>query len=290
MPTISRRRWRLTLDAAKFGNTTELLTNTTPKVFKGNDLQIEGAVFDNGVLQSVANLSYLRLEGYATLNGTLLFAQTINAVDLDDTVDSTTWTDGSKEHVLFTLTNAQLNQAASPTCWLLIYAVTTDVPGREITLFAGNFTIVDDGGGSAESPPDPVSGHYTTAESDARYLQPAHVPASGSVLLAGELAVDAEGGYYYAEQAMQVLGLRVTGMGTAPTGAALQGKVVDESGTELVAAAELVAAGAFRGRWIFASPLTLAAGDELALKLTQVGSSLPGAWLCADWILKPVIA
>jgi hypothetical protein len=198
MSTLGRTRIRLAGDAANFNGPLDVNSRATPQFWRGNDVQFEIAVFFNGVLQSVANLASVTLEirtpgpagGAPDPSSTPLMSATVDAGSLDNTLTSDTWADGSNQQALITFTSTQSNIAAGAQ-WLSLWVITTDSPGRVITLAAGPVRVLEDGSGLTTTPPTPDDTYYTAVQSDARYLavdDPTDVAAARATLGLGTAA------------------------------------------------------------------------------------------------------
>ena len=174
MSTLGRTRIRLAGDAANFNSPLDVNSRATPQFWRGNDVQFEIAVFFNGVLQSVANLASMTLEirvpgpagGAPDPSTTPLMSATVYSGALDDTTTQDTWNSGTQQQALITFTAAQSNIAAGPQ-WLSLWVVTTDNPGRVITLTAGPIRVLEDGCGPTATAPSPSDSYYTEAEVNA---------------------------------------------------------------------------------------------------------------------------
>ncbi len=178
MPTLSRNRIRLAADAALFSAPLDQQTAATPSFWRGNDLQFEIAVFNNRILQSVANLASLTVEirarasdgGPPDPSTAPLMAATVQAASLDDTLTNQNWDEGSGAHAQVSFTAAESNIVAGDH-WLLVQALTTDSPARRLTLTAGLIRVLEDGGGLVSEPVPAGPLYYNASESDARYCQ-----------------------------------------------------------------------------------------------------------------------
>jgi hypothetical protein len=178
MSTLSRTRIRLAADAAVFSAPTDAQTLATPAFWRGTDVQFELAVFNNRILQSVANLASLTVEVKAAAEGTgapdpasaPLMSATVSS--FDDTVSAESWEDGSKEHALVAF-SAQESAVGAGDHWLVVHALTSDNPGRRLTLAAGPIRVLEDGTGSEEPPQIDAIAYYTASESDGRFLRQA---------------------------------------------------------------------------------------------------------------------
>jgi len=174
MSTLGRTRIRLAGDAANFNSPLDVNSRATPQFWRGNDVQFEIAVFFNGALQSVANLASMTLEirvpgpagGAPDPSATPLMSATVYAGALDDTTTQDTWNSGTQQQALIAFTAAQSNIAAGPQ-WLSLWVVTTDNPGRVITLTAGPIRVLEDGCGPTATAPSSSDSYYTEAEVNA---------------------------------------------------------------------------------------------------------------------------
>jgi hypothetical protein len=175
MSTISRRRIRIALDAGKATNYKHLDATTAqnPQHWRGNDLQVELAVYFGSTLQDIANLASITLEvkaANAAAADAALMSKTVAAVDLDNTLDASTWAAGTKQHALVVFTGTETNIPAT-TYWLVVSALTNDSPARAITLGVADFIIAEDRTGDTTVPQVLAGTAYTQAEADARYVQ-----------------------------------------------------------------------------------------------------------------------
>jgi hypothetical protein len=151
-------------------------TSQVPKLWRGNDVQFEIGVFYGNDIMSIEDLASMTLQVRDGRTGTVQMSKTIDAADMDNTLDADTWEDESKQHALISFTGAETSLSlgssgeTSKDLWMVVAAQTTNTPAREITLAAGTFTIEEDGYGTGDTPPTPEDDYYTQAESDARYM------------------------------------------------------------------------------------------------------------------------
>ena len=190
MTQLSRARIRLEADAAK--NTEndamkDVLWNATPHLWRGNDVQFEIGLFVAGtIVDDVNNIESLTVEVRPSSDrtGTPVMTKTLQAGDLNSPPTQAEWDtqDATKCHALVVFTgdetNVNLGTATSVAYWLTVSVVTTDSPGRDITVGFSTLTIEEDGAGAAGSPPtnDPL--YYTRTQCDARYAR--QTPDAGS--------------------------------------------------------------------------------------------------------------
>ncbi len=179
MTTLSRRRIRLAADAARLDAPCDALTNFTPAFYRGNDLQVEFALFSGSTLLDVSNITSVTLEIKNSdelhtppePSAEVLMTKTLTAANLNTALAAADWNAGTAQHGAFTFTAAQANIAAGHK-WLVLWALTSDDPGRVITVAAGPVSVLEDGAsGSISEPPETGDLYYTSTQSDARYLQ-----------------------------------------------------------------------------------------------------------------------
>lgn len=173
MTQISRRRIRLKLDYAKKTSErfTDVRTDGTPELWVGNDVQFEiGFFFAAAIIDDITNITSLTLNVRKdNASGALLMTKTITGAELTSCI-SEAWENGSGQHALVTFAGAEAN-VAEGSHWLAVAIVTTDDPGRSVTIGTTNIKLVQDGIGS-EAAAQAVDGlAYTKPEADARYVQ-----------------------------------------------------------------------------------------------------------------------
>jgi hypothetical protein len=288
MPTLQRNRFRIKADAGEFAAPKDFFTSTTVKFWRGTDLQFEIGVFFRAVLQSIANLASITIEIKEPANGGApdpatapLMMKTVLAVDLDDTVDDETFANGTKQHALAVFTNTESNIPAGNK-WLLVYAL--DDLGQKFTLAAGLCQVVEDGGPSTGDPEALEVGYYNEDQIDA--LLAAAKPIYISMFFSGT-ATDEQGfGYFKAKAACQIQGMQIFAQ-VAPTGRNLTLDLINGVGAEQSKVGTLTA-GSTVQETTFGTPLTLAAGDVIQLKIKSVGSTEPGDSLTVQLFGVPV--
>lgn len=179
MTILSRKRIRLLGDqSTRTGEKMkDILTASTPELWRGNDAQFEIAIGSNGsIIDDISNIASLTIEvkPAADRDGVALMTKTVEAGDLQ-ALSQSDWDSKGTEyyHALAAFTAAETNIAISTdtaSYWLVIGVITKDSPGRHITLQASTLLIVEDGTGTAGSPPTNIDNYYTKGESDARYV------------------------------------------------------------------------------------------------------------------------
>ena len=173
---LTRDRIRLALETTtKNTPASDVLSGSTPTIWRANDVAFEFAVFVGGtLLASLANIDSITMVATAyddrqsalVLTGIVRHAD-LAAITLDD------WNAGTAQHGTIAIsgdfTALDLDGKTSRDFWLSFYALTTDVPAKKITLGSSLLTVQDDGSGAANSPlPEPPAA-YTKAEADARF-------------------------------------------------------------------------------------------------------------------------
>jgi hypothetical protein len=171
---LQARRIRLAADAGK--KTSEkikdVFTGGTPELWRGNDVRIEiGLFLDSTILSDITNIATLTLEVKPTADKTAapLMTKTLTSGDLTACLDAD-WTAKTGQHGVIEFTGTESNIPVA-SYWLVISATTTDSPGKSITIGATDFSIVEDGAGSADSPATYENNVYTKGESDGRFVQ-----------------------------------------------------------------------------------------------------------------------
>jgi hypothetical protein len=171
---LQARRIRLAADAGK--KTSEkikdVFTGGTPELWRGNDVRFEiGLFLDSTILSDISNIATLTLEvkDAADKTGAPLMTKTLTSGDLTACLDAD-WTAKTGQHGVIEFTGTESNIPVA-SYWLVISATTTDSPGKSITIGATDFSIVEDGAGSAGSPATYENNVYTKGESDGRFVQ-----------------------------------------------------------------------------------------------------------------------
>lgn len=174
MSTLTRRRIRCKIDAAQ--KTTfkfvDVKTSSTPEFWRGNDLQFEiGIAWNGSLITDISNIASLTLQVKASAAATeILMTKTLAAVDLVNTVTEANWADDSNQHALVAFTGTEANIVAG-TYHMGVSVVTSDSPGRDITLGATTLVVTEDGAGASGTPQVTDGLAYTQAEADARFVQ-----------------------------------------------------------------------------------------------------------------------
>lgn len=147
-------------------------TNRTAESVRSNATRFEFGFFNAaGVACDLANVESLNLKLQPSQDDEtgVLADQTITVLDLTTTAE--TWADGTKQHAVFELSNAEMNLAvdSSPrSLWLVVTAIMDD--GYEYTLTGGIFNLHEDNNAAGDPPPENPGTALTLEQGDARYL------------------------------------------------------------------------------------------------------------------------
>lgn len=172
MSAFSESVVRLVLDTRHRGMAVDANTGDTPSIWRGAAARFDWALFFGEDLKSVGKLSSVSLEVKPKDNrlGRALMSSTVSGELLNDALLLDNWQAGSDQHGTFRfaadLTALDLGGKNEEQFWLVISALTNDVPARRVTLDATLLTIVEDGtpvecGGPPQGPNlVPVSSHY----------------------------------------------------------------------------------------------------------------------------------
>lgn len=150
---------------------TDVFTAQNIETVRGNATRFEFGFFDfSGVAMDLSSVESLNLKIQPDqVTPGVLADKTISVLDL--TMDAESWADGTKEHALFELSNAEMNidpDTTSRPLWLVVTAITT--AGDEVTLCGGTLLLKEDNNGTADPPPEFPGTSITLEQADARYL------------------------------------------------------------------------------------------------------------------------
>ena len=184
MPTLTRKRIRLGIDADKGDLVKDQLTGATPELWRGNDVQFEIGILWNSLVADISNLADITLTlRVGDALGALAAQKVVEAAEFNLALTDAEWNGKSAQHALIPLTAAETNLdlggTKEKTFHLVVDARTTDNPARTITLGVSSLKVREDGAGVAGNPPanDPL--YLTIPQSDARY--PRKVGGPGEV-------------------------------------------------------------------------------------------------------------
>lgn len=225
MVLLRRSRIRMAADQATQTSESmlDILTNATPELWLGNDVQFEVALFDGGTLiNDLSNITSLVLEvkELANRNSAPLMTKTLAGASLN-TITIENWNDGTQQQALFTFSAAETNIDLSGAAdqerdyWLIVAMITNDNPGRLITIQQSVLKIVEDGTGTAAPPPETQELFYNQVEADQRFQQQA--PDQGSVRFKNGKDIyifNIDDGLFYPLVVNTIGGSPVLGLGT----------------------------------------------------------------------------
>lgn len=150
---MNKRTIRIKSDLQSVTNDlTDVLTSAAPKFFSGEDVDIEVGVFTGSTVEDVSNVTSVITEvkklsaGGPPVSNQAYLVQKTNS-SFDNTLASSTWDDGTKQHFTIALTDVDTAALKEGIKWLSSYAVLSD--GTKITLFAGKVQITQDGTGDS---------------------------------------------------------------------------------------------------------------------------------------------
>jgi len=148
---LSRKIIRIPLDTQNpEGLSIDGLTTSTPDLFNSSDVQMQFGVFIGPTIQDVSDFSSVTISIWPsqTFTGSPLATATVSA--FDNTLDDSSWSDGTKQHFLANFTNAQmtfaLGGAKSATFWASVTMITSDGTPRQMALGVFNLNVVESDG------------------------------------------------------------------------------------------------------------------------------------------------
>jgi len=177
MSTLSRKRIRLLADQSTrtSDKISDVLTSSTPELWRGNDVQFEiGLAINEVIRDDISNLASVSLtlrRGSAA--GAELVTKSVAAAQLTD-ISQAQWTAGTHQHALVVLTREETAwtlTGSSENLWLVVSQATNDAPGRDLTIQHTILKFVEDGTGTGDYVTSNPDQYYTKSETDARYLQ-----------------------------------------------------------------------------------------------------------------------
>jgi len=165
--SLSTRTARLAADVSA-----QLPTSFTLESWRGNAFDLELGVFDGTTVQDLSDVSSVTCIARNQGQSSIAMTKTVVSADIDNTLDSSSWQDESKQHVTFSFTNSETNIAMGSDLveyWMVFTAIMND--GAERTLAAGCFNLYNDRNNTAGNPPSNPGTSITLEQADARYLQ-----------------------------------------------------------------------------------------------------------------------
>ncbi len=175
-PILTHKRIRIKFSADEFTSQKDILTSTTPKMYRGNWSRFEVIVYWNNEIVDLSNIVSLTLEIFRLNRSVRLASKTVTFAEITALPSAANWTAGTAQHAAFDFNGTEMNWALAAgqteeNFFLVLSGITNDTPGHEITYGTSGFTLVEDGAGAAGVPPtnDPL--YYNAEDSDARFVQ-----------------------------------------------------------------------------------------------------------------------
>ncbi len=167
---------RIQADTLSFDNPTDIIRNSLPQFWRGNDLQFEIGVFAGDELLSVSNYASITLAIRQMTPSGQIPSSSDQAVMqkscniLDDTATLETWNNNTQQHacIIFSATESNISPGDH---WLSIWATTNDELPKTVTLCAGIIRVSENGGGITSQPPTQQIPYYTAEQCNATFVQ-----------------------------------------------------------------------------------------------------------------------
>lgn len=283
---MNNRKLRIKSDLQSVTNDiTDVLTSASPKFFAGEDVSIQVGVFTGSTVEDVSNVTSVITEikalaaGGPPLGTSAYLVQKTNS-SFDNTLDSATWNDGSKQHFTITLTDTDTGSLKEGIKWISSYAVLSD--GTKITLFAGKIQVTEDGTGDSSGSDTAVATLSTAGDllthDGTTPLRKAR-GADGTYLQSDDADTDGDGSYLTWKAAVGISGPNTStdnaiGRFNGIDGSVLQNSTasIDDSGN-LDVQGNITVSGTVDGRDI-ATDGTKLDGIEANATADQTGSEI----------------
>jgi hypothetical protein len=166
---------RLFCDLASPGNLIDLNRNQPPFFYRGDDIEIDIGLGQNGALltglatSGAGGIASVTAQIFAAENDTNAPMMSCTTSAINTSLTQAEWTNDTTPfyHAAFVFPNSQtaisLGGASSVNYWLRITVQTTDSPAKQITLLDGPMTVRDGPIAAASSPPLAQFRLYTVA-------------------------------------------------------------------------------------------------------------------------------
>jgi hypothetical protein len=154
---VSAHIIRLQLDGSKSGHFKDVLTGQPPFGWNGNNHQFQLGVQYGKALRDVSNLDAITLEvrDFDNPAGTIFFSGTVAYANINRDLTLADWQAGTDQHAVIDVpwqdAVFDLGGAKSKKYWIVVSALTTDVPAKRVPLGVSIFTMLEDGTPSAEA-------------------------------------------------------------------------------------------------------------------------------------------
>ena len=170
------KRLRIFADIARPKTLTDLLGNQRLSYFRGNDIQFEIAVAENGNLIDASKIEEIIIQVKDLANGQApppsspsLIEVTLGSANINDNLTLADWKSGEYEHGTLVVSAEDSNIAAGEKHFVL-WITTNETPANTTTYIVGRLNVEEDGAGLI-APPDPIENYLSTTTGDARYYQ-----------------------------------------------------------------------------------------------------------------------
>jgi hypothetical protein len=175
---LSAQILRIKVDTANMESLKDATSGQPLRCWKGNDIRLQIGFFLGNTVLSIGEIASVTVQIQATRAGTLLISRTVGPEAFDNGLTAASWTAATAQHVQLDITAAEtellsITTGTTATFWMVIAAVTTHSPAKNLTANAGQFMVYEDGYTPAglASAPIPAASYYTAEEADARFQQ-----------------------------------------------------------------------------------------------------------------------
>jgi len=174
---VNAQKIRMAFEAGTQDAPHDISTSSTPVFWNGTNLDFQIGLFDGSSLMDISYVDSITLEVKDANSKTALpyMSVTLASDQLDNTVTSDTWADGSQQHAVISFAASETVlplTADSTTFWMVVSAMINkpgDAEPHQVVFGAGAITCNESG--YDQSPPSSVSQptYLTAQQSDARY-------------------------------------------------------------------------------------------------------------------------
>jgi hypothetical protein len=166
---------RIKADSRSFDNPVDALRSDLPQFWRGNSVKFELGIFSGDDILSVSNFAKVSLVIRPMTRDGMVPSSAISPLlqkectTFDSTVTVESWSDGSGEHITIGLSPEESNIVPGDH-WLSIWAETSGQSPSIVTLCAGIIRVLEAGGGSLATPPEPLTVYYTATQCDGKFV------------------------------------------------------------------------------------------------------------------------
>ncbi len=189
----TRERIRAEVDVVSQEPFLDAITAETPSMWRGTDLAIElGFFYGTAGVIDITPFSSVTVEiRDAETRKVVLATATLAAASMNPSLTGDQWEAGTHQHGVWTwpkeATRWDLQGQLQRDYWLVISAITSDLPPRAVTLGATTLTVVEDGAGEDANSPLPGDPLYLTAAETAamigQVIRPGNNPPGATIML-----------------------------------------------------------------------------------------------------------